>query len=69
MNFIGDYFALALILILCIFFFDSKTSFRYMASASKFFILCLGMTALTAATDLLTGHMATLQDTPLWQSF
>lgn len=68
MNFIGDYFALALILILCIFFFDSKTSFRYMASTSKLFILCLGMTALTAATDLLTGHMATLQDAPLWQS-
>ena len=68
MNFIGDYFALGLILILCIFFFDSKTSFRYMASASKLFILCLGMTALTAATDLLSGHMATLQDAPLWQS-
>ena len=31
MIFIGDYFALGLVIVLCIFFFDSKTSIRYMA--------------------------------------
>ena len=57
MNFIGDYFALGLVIILCIFFFDSKTSFRYMTAASKLFICCLITTALTAATDLVTGQL------------
>lgn len=68
MNFIGDYFALGLVIILCIFFFDSKTSFRYMSAASKLFICCLITTALTAATDLVTGQLLELENVPLWQN-
>ena len=68
MNFVGDYFALGLIIILCIFFFDSKTSFRYMSSASKLFICCLVTTALTALTDLITLQLLSVKGTPLWQN-
>lgn len=67
MNFIGDYFALGLVIILCIFFFDSKISVRNMSSASKIFIVCLLLTALTALTDLLTGHLQEMPNAPLWQ--
>lgn len=68
MNFIGDYFALGLVIILCIFFFDSKTSFRYMSTASKLFICCLVTTALTALTDLITGQLLEMENVPLWQN-
>ena len=67
MNFIGDYFALGLVIILCIFFFDSKISVRNMSSASKIFIVCLLLTALTALTDLMTGHLQEMSNVPLWQ--
>ena len=65
MNFIGDYFALALVVVLCLFFFDSKTSFRYMSTSSKLFICCLFTTALTAIIDLLTGQLMVLENIPL----
>lgn len=68
MIFIGDYFALCIVLILCLFFFDSKTSIRYMSTASKLFIACLLSTALTAVTDLATGHLLKLDHVPLWQN-
>ena len=68
MNFIGDYFALGLIIILCIFFFDSKSSMRFMSAASKLFICCLVTTAMTALVDLLTGHLQELEQVPLWQN-
>jgi len=68
MNFIGDYFSLGLVIVLCIFFFDSKTSVRYMSAASKLFICCLVTTALTAITDLITGQLMYLEDVPLWQN-
>ena len=67
MIFIGDYFALGLVFILCIFFFDSKISIRSMSRASKLFICCLATTALTAATDLLTGDMQDLATATLAQ--
>ena len=68
MVFVGDYFALALILILCVFFFDSKISIRHMPRTSKLFICCLITTALTAITDLITGHLLILDNVPLWQN-
>ena len=68
MNFIGDYFALGLVTILCIFFFDSKISFRSMNLASKLFICCLVMTALTAVTDLVTEQLQVMENVPLWQN-
>ena len=68
MNFIGDYFALGLLAILFIFFFDTKTNLRYMSSSSILFICCLISTALTAATDLVTGQMLVTTETLLWQA-
>ena len=68
MIFIGDYFALCIVFILCLFFFDSKTSVRYMSAASKLFICCLVSTALTAITDLVTGQLLVLGNVPLWQN-
>ena len=68
MNFIGDYFALGLITILFVFFFDSKTSFRFMSAASKLFICCLITTALTAVTDLITVQLQELEQVPLWKN-
>ena len=67
MDFIGDYFALGLVIILFIFFFDSRIGIRYMSTASKLYICCLVMTALTAVTDLLTGQLQALENIPLWQ--
>ncbi|MBQ9942246.1 MAG: EAL domain-containing protein [Christensenellaceae bacterium] len=57
MLFIGDYFALGLVIILFMFFFDSKVSVHYMPVSSKLFVGCLSTTALTAITDLLAGLM------------
>jgi carboxyl-terminal processing protease len=57
MNFIGDYFAIGLVGVLAIFFFDSKISIRYMSTPSVLFVFCLLTTALTAATDLATGQL------------
>lgn len=65
MIYIGDYFALALVFILCLFFFDSKISIRYMAAASKLFICCLVTTALTAVCDLAALQLPA--SNPLWQ--
>ena len=66
MIFMGDYFALGLVFILFLFFFDSKISIRHMSVSSKLYIACLILTALTAATDLLTGKLLTIENVPLW---
>lgn len=66
MVFVGDYFALGLVIILFIFFFDSKTSIRYMSSASRIFVGCLLMTALTALTDLIAVQLLSIEGIPLW---
>ena len=68
MVFIGDYFALGLVIILCVFFFDTKNSLRFMATPSKLFVCCLITTALTAITDLATGQLLEMRDVPLWQN-
>ncbi len=67
MIFIGDYFAIGLVIILCIFFFDSKTSIRFMPVSSKLFVCCLVTTALTAFTDLVTVQLLAAEAVPLWQ--
>ena len=66
MVFVGDYFALGLVIVLCLFYFDGRTSHRYMSAASKCFIACLVLTALTSLTDLLTGHLLNMSHVPLW---
>ena len=68
MVFIGDFFALGLVLVLCMFFFDSKTNIRYMPRSSKFFVTCLLLTALTAATDLWSGWLMAASNVPLWHN-
>lgn len=63
MNFIGDYFALGLIIVLSLFFFDKK---YYLTTASKFFMAALGLTAATALIDLIAGRMIHTMGVPLW---
>ena len=67
MIFIGDYFAIGLVIILCIFFFDSKTSIRFMPMSSKLFIGSLVTTALTAILDLVTVQLLETPGILLWQ--
>ena len=66
MNFIGDYFALGLVSVIFMFFFDSKISVRHMPISSKLFIACLFSTALTALTDLGTAYLLSQTSVPLW---
>lgn len=66
MIYVGDFFALGLVIVLCMFYFDGKASRHYMSSANKFFIACLVLTAMTALTDLLTVQLLTLENVPLW---
>lgn len=68
MIFIGDYFALGLVIILSMFFFSSKTSLKYMPTSSKLFIAGLFSTAITAITDLLTVYFLDMENVPLWQN-
>lgn len=68
MIFIGDYFALGLVIVLCMFFFDSKISLQYMPKASKLYIACLFSTALTSVVDLITGQLMVMDGIPLWQN-
>jgi len=63
MNFIGDYFALGLVMILGLFFFDRKHTLN---TASKFFIGSLIFTAATSVTDILTLHPNVVSTLPLW---
>lgn len=63
MNFIGDFFALGLVLVLSVFFFDGTFA---LTKTSKFFLTSLLMTALTAVSNLLTGYLMGRPDTPLW---
>ena len=69
MIFLGDYFALGLVTILCIFFFDSKISIRHMPKSRMLFVSALITTALTALTDLITGQLQTLPDVPCGKMF
>lgn len=66
MIFVGDYFAIGLVIVLCMFYFDGKTSVRYMSAASKCYVACLGLTALTAVNDLISGQLMELEAVPLW---
>lgn len=63
MNFIGDYFAFSLVLILCMFFFDRKHTLN---RTSKYFIAFLMLTAVTASTDIVSVSMMGKPSVPLW---
>lgn len=63
MNFLGDYFAFALVLILSLFFFDGK---HRLNRASRYFVASLFLTAATSITDILTGSLLRMTGVPLW---
>ena len=63
MNFIGDYFAVALVVILGMFFFDGKHSLN---RTSRYFVACLLFTAASALTDIATGVLLGDVSRPLW---
>jgi len=66
MAFVGDFFALALVIVLCIFYLDGKYSARYMTGTSKSFLACLVLTGASAVVDLLTGLLLTVGEGTLW---
>lgn len=66
MVYIGDYFAIGLVAVLFMFYFEGKVSRAYLAPASKIFVVCLLLTAATAGTDLMTVHLMSAAGTPLW---
>lgn len=63
MNFIGDYFAVGLVIVLCMFYFERK---YFLTKSSRYFVLCLLLTAATAVTDIITGALLTLNGVPYW---
>jgi EAL domain-containing protein (putative c-di-GMP-specific phosphodiesterase class I)/GGDEF domain-containing protein len=65
MIYIADYFALGLVVILFMFFFDSKTTLNRMPTANKVFAAALGMAALNAIMDLVAGAMLSENGIPL----
>jgi len=66
MIYIGDYFAIALVLILSLFYFEGKLGRQYLTKANKYFVACLLLTALTAAMDIFAGQLLETTQTPLW---
>lgn len=66
MNFIGDYFALMMVLVMFLFFIDTKSGMRHITASSRLFIISLLMTAVTSLTDLYTGYLSHRTDVPLW---
>lgn len=66
MIFLGDYIAIGLVIVMSMFYFDSKKGWRYLPTASKYYVGCLMLTALTAATDIITGHLMWIPGVPLW---
>ena len=63
MNFVGDYFAVIMVLILSLFYFDRKHSLN---DASKCFVGSLAFTALTAVTDIASCRLLDAPSAPLW---
>ncbi len=66
MIFIGDYFALGLVVILSLFFFDSKASLRYMSIHSKLFISALLMIVGSTLVNLYCGYLLRHPEMPTW---
>lgn len=63
MNYIGDFFAIGLIIILVMFYFDRK---HMWTTSSKYFVAALAFTAINAVTDILTNMMLETSNDPLW---
>ncbi len=63
MNFIGDYFAVGLVIVLCMFYFDKN---YFLNRSSKYFVACLLLTAATAVTDITAGALLASDNIPYW---
>ena len=66
MNLLGDFVALGLILILCIFYFESKC---FLSPSGKYFVLCLPLTAVTALVDIASVILLGTAGVPVWLNF
>ncbi|MBO7761800.1 MAG: GGDEF domain-containing protein [Clostridia bacterium] len=66
MNLLGDFVALGLILILCIFYFESKC---FLSPSGKYFVLCLPLTAVTALVDIASVILLGTPGVPVWLNF
>lgn len=66
MNFLGDFFAIGLVIILLMFYADGRARPRYMSADSRIFLRCLIFTALTASIDIAANFLLEEPDTPLW---
>lgn len=63
MNYIGDFFAIGLIIILGMFYFDRD---HMWTKSSKYFVTALGCTALNAVLDIFTNMLLETSNDPLW---
>ena len=63
MNFLGDFFALGLVIVLSMFYFNEMFS---LTKTSKLYVFSLIATAATALTNLMTGVLLNRPDLPLW---
>ena len=66
MIFLGDYFAIGLVIILSMFYLDRKTNVHYRTIAGTFYFTSLVLTASTAIVDIISGELLLLQDVPNW---
>ena len=63
MNLIGDFFALGLVAILSLFFFQNA---YFPTKASKFFALSLVLTAASGCLDILAVYLFDASNVPMW---
>lgn len=68
MYYLGDFFALGLVLALIMFYFESKTSARYMPLTSRFYVASLILTAVSAVLDILSCRMLEWANVSLWMN-
>ena len=63
MNLLGDFVALGLIVILCIFYFETKC---FLSPSGKFFVFCLPLTAATALVDIAAVVLLEMSGVPVF---
>lgn len=66
MVFIGDFFAIGLVVTLLLFYVESKNKVLHMPKTSKLFVCGLWLTVLTAVIDLIAGYLLKKMGVPLW---
>ena len=66
MIFLGDFFAIGLVIILSMFYLDRKANVHYRTTAGTLYFTSLILTASTALVDIFTGQLLLMQDIPNW---